>query len=161
MGRRNGFTLTEMMIVIAIMAVLSAIAIPQWNRYQQNADLKTAARAIAAEIADMKSRATTEQLAYTMTFNTAGNNYQIARQQNPGSITFDNIGSAIDISSSGSGRAVDMTGASFFGTPSNRLRFDARGTTNNGNVSLRNARNSTAVITVNITGRTHVTFSMQ
>jgi len=161
MGKRNGFTLVEMMIVIAIMGVLFAIAIPQWNRYEQNADLKTAARNIAADIADMRTRAITERLTYTMTFNTAGNNYQIARLQNPGSSTFNNVGDARNISNSGRGHAINMTGASFSGGPANRLRLDVRGTTNNGSISLENARNSTATITVNITGRTHVTFDLQ
>ena len=155
MGRRNGFTLVEMMIVIAIMGVLFAIAIPQWARYQQNADLRAAARTIAADIADIKTRTTTERWTYTMTFNTTGNNYQIAREQAPGSNTFDNVGDPKNICNPGSGSVISMTGANF------TLRFATRGTTNNGTITLQNARASTATITVNITGRTHVAFNMQ
>lgn len=32
-GRRGGFTLVELMIAVAVMAILAAIAIPQYNRY--------------------------------------------------------------------------------------------------------------------------------
>ena len=160
MGRRNGFTLIEMIIVIAIMGILFAIAIPQWGRYRQNADLKTAARNIAADIADIKAKATTERLTYTITFNTAGNDYQITREQSPGSGTFSNVGDAKGICDSGSGYAVNMTTASFAGSPANRLRFDVRGTTNNGSIFLQNALTSTAEITINITGRTYVTFNL-
>ena len=161
MGRRNGFTLVEMMIVIAIMGVLSAIAIPQWNRYRENADLRTAARNIVADIADIKARATSERLPYAITFNTTGNNYQIKRHTSHTDSTFIDVGDAKDIKSSGSGYSVNMTTASFFGSSSNTLRFDVRGTTNNGSISLQNARSSTANVVINITGKTNVTFNMQ
>jgi len=52
--RKKGFTLIELMVVIAIIAILAAIALTSYKAYQQKAKAKeliTIARACAQEIA--------------------------------------------------------------------------------------------------------------
>ena len=47
----KGFTLIEMMIVIAIIGILSAVSLYGWLGYQNNLNLRTAAGEVMADIA--------------------------------------------------------------------------------------------------------------
>lgn len=147
---RKGFSLIEMLIVMAIIGVLLSAAIPSWTKYRLNSDLRTAARGVASDFFNTKQRAIGETVEYRIIFNVNGNSYQI-RNMSSGEFKTKNLSEFAE--------GIEMTSAAFsFGNPI--IIFSARGIAENGSVILHNSKGSTATITVNITGRTHVTFSM-
>lgn len=57
MGKNEkGFTLVELLIVIAIIAILAAIAIPQFAQYRQKAAASTAAGALTQCLSDLNAK---------------------------------------------------------------------------------------------------------
>jgi prepilin-type N-terminal cleavage/methylation domain-containing protein len=46
-SRRAGFTVIEIMVVVAIIAVFAALAVPSWRQYQANLQLRAAARTVS------------------------------------------------------------------------------------------------------------------
>jgi prepilin-type N-terminal cleavage/methylation domain-containing protein len=148
-SNRRGFSLIEMMVVIAIVGVLLSVAIPSWTRYRQNADLKTAARGIAGDFFNMKQRAVGEAVRYRITFDEDNNRYQMINTSTHATTTR-------NLSEFGAG--ITITDVAFGG---DTIDFYPRGTAEAGHIDLQNSRGSTATITVNITGRTHVAFNME
>lgn len=55
--RSAGFTAIEIMIVVAIIGIFAALAIPSWRAYQANLQLKAAARTVANAFSYARSRA--------------------------------------------------------------------------------------------------------
>jgi prepilin-type N-terminal cleavage/methylation domain-containing protein len=140
----NGFSLVELMIVIAILAIVSSIGVFSYRKYVSSQNLRTVARGIEADIKKCKQDAVTQNGNITMTFSVAGNNYTIAGlTKSPTSFGSD-TGSGININ-------TDFT-----------LTCQPRGTFSptTGSITITNSIGSTGVITFNVTGRTYVTFTM-
>jgi Tfp pilus assembly protein FimT len=53
------------MIVIAITIIIATFAIPLWQNYAANTNLKTAAREVMADIFNVRQRAVAENIART------------------------------------------------------------------------------------------------
>ena len=68
---QKGFTLVEAILVLFIIIIVAAIAIPQFQKMAINANLKAAARDLMADFANLKHRAMSENMAYKITFNDA------------------------------------------------------------------------------------------
>jgi|GEM_PF-4130205 len=64
----RGFTLTELIVVVALIAVVSAIAIPAWRSMKRNSDLKSAAYEVMAGIQWAKSQAVKENTCIGISF---------------------------------------------------------------------------------------------
>jgi len=147
----TGFSLIELMIVIALISIMMAVAVPTWQKYTANTDLKTAAREVMADISDAKQQAVETNLdVFRLTFNVTGNYYALTRTD---------TGVALwtkSVALYGSGVVIDSV--NFGGSD---ISLNKRGTVSNGNLVLRNRLGSTAKITVNITGRTYVEYTMQ
>jgi prepilin-type N-terminal cleavage/methylation domain-containing protein len=151
MKRENrGFSLIELIIAMALVAIVAAIAVPQLQRYSTNADLKTAAREMSGDFSAAKQMAVANNLDYRIAIDVAGNSYTLLRADTAAVVWTKSPASY------GPGASIDST--TFGGAA---INFQRRGTASNGRIILRNARGSTATITTNITGRTYVQYAMQ
>ena len=148
----KGFTLVELMIVIAIIGILSAVSMYGWLGYQNNVNLKTAAGEVMADIASCKQRAVSEGINYCIQFTDGSPNYTI----NATSCIAPTQTQAKNLTSFGSGLTIRDTNFTL-----DRVSFIPRGTSSIGDINLSNSKNSTATITINITGRAYVKFTMR
>ena len=157
----KGFSLIEMMIVIGILAILVAIAAPQWNVYVRNNALKSAARDLAGDIQIIRQRAMAGSpspfvaLPYTLQF-LDGTRYTFTLPADlapfQAIITTKNIATFYpDI------KFLQIT------FPGNQIQFQARGTMALwGQVILTNDRGSQVTLkAIPPAGRINVTYNMQ
>jgi len=161
MKHRNGFTLVELMIVIFLIAFVSAIGGLALQNYTLNRNLRTAARDIASDFAIYKERAVSENITYQIAFNSpAAGSYTIQSVVNPGPV----VTNLTTKSPTSFGSGITIVSATFGPGASPTVIFNPRGTISPlggaDGVVLRNSRNSLATITVNLTGRTYVTFNI-
>jgi prepilin-type N-terminal cleavage/methylation domain-containing protein len=145
---QKGLTLVEAIIVIFIISIVAAIAIPQFQKMATNANLRAAARDLMADFSNLKQRAMAENMTYKITFNDAedANNYAIQLKE----------GATIQIKTPALFGAIRILRASF--GRGKTITFHTRGTASAGHVVLVDERNSTATITINFAGRPHVLF---
>ena len=155
---QKGFSLIELIIVIGIIAILSTFAVPAFLKYNANANLKSATGEITSDILRQKEKAISENRKQRIVFNiVAGPNDSYKLQERNAADTAYVDSQTKTLGSFGSN--IDITNAAFLHGAN--VYFQTRGTVDNGSLTLKNNRNSTATITVNITGRTYVQFSMQ
>jgi prepilin-type N-terminal cleavage/methylation domain-containing protein len=147
----SGFSLIELIIALALVAIVSAFGIPQFQRYAANDNLKTATREVTGDFFTVRQMAVGENLnVYDLTFNVGGNSYSLTRADTGVTLwtkSFDSFGSGCRLQS-----------VNFSGTT---VSFKSRGTVSIGNLILTNNRESTAKVTATLTGRTYVEFTMR
>ena len=150
MKSRKGFTLVELMITIALLAIVATIGGLNLHAYTLNRNLKSAAREIVSDFFVYRARAVSEGKTYRIAFDIDGNSYVIQ----PGSST------PVTRSPLAFGSDIRIIDANFGG--GNTVNFLARGTVSPfGHIKLENSRQSNATIKVNITGRTYVKFDIK
>src|SRR5450432_785020 len=101
-GRRNrsaAFTLVELVLVLAIIAVLGAMVAPRYGEAMNRYRVESAAKRIAADFAFAQSRARAASTSRTITFNAAGT-YQIPNEN--------------DLNTSATNYTVDLTTAPYY-----------------------------------------------
>ena len=161
----KGFSLIELFIVMAIAATLLSIAVPTFNKYRDNANLKEATREISGDIQLYKQSAVSENRGYRINFDAVANTYGIQIENPVGSGTYVNISTvkpgAQDTKNVGAGNAnIVIFGAPTF--PGGAITFNPRGTSGAGTLVLKHSiRLSTATITTSLMGRVRVTYDLK
>ncbi len=77
----NGFTLIEIMIVLALIAILSSIAMPSLRGFAASTRLKSTAHAIRDTLNFARDMAITERAAYLVVFDLTTNRYWLASNE--------------------------------------------------------------------------------
>jgi prepilin-type N-terminal cleavage/methylation domain-containing protein len=147
-----GFTLIELMLALLFFAIVTAIALPSFRGYIENTKLKAAARQIVSDMAEAQQRAKAENAQYRITLGLdPANTYTVDRVTAPAETQTKTLAEH---------GSIRITATTF---TASEVNFLARGilSEDNRTITLRNSRNSTAQITSNLAGRTHVQYTMQ
>lgn len=73
----KGLTLLELLVVVAIMAVISLIAMPSFFQLRQNAQYREAASGISSVLRDARSRAISQNVQHSVCFDVDKNRYTL------------------------------------------------------------------------------------
>lgn len=156
MKKQKGVTLIEALMVIIILMVVAAIAVPGFRKMAVNGNLKAAAKDIMSDVTRTREKAISENKTdLSIVFDQTHNNYTVPILYSGNLETKSPANVAKDVSIS----SIDFGGGS-------TLNFQTRGTIYpaspaNKALTLINGRGSTATITITTTGRIYVQYNFQ
>jgi prepilin-type N-terminal cleavage/methylation domain-containing protein len=151
---QKGFSLIELMIAVALLGIVAGMAVPAFQGWIQNQNLKSAAQDLLGDFQWVKQKTITENRQYRITFNIALNNYVL--EQDNGLGVFQVVRTKTPTFFSGDILITDVT---FGGNQS--VVFQPRGTMSLGHVSIGNGQVSTATITTTGSGRIHLKYDLK
>ncbi|MCX7994891.1 MAG: prepilin-type N-terminal cleavage/methylation domain-containing protein [candidate division WOR-3 bacterium] len=163
---KKGFTLVEMMVVIGIIGVIIALAVPNFAGMQRRARIKAAAQTLAQDLRQIRERALSKGIRHVITFDIPNRRYIVTYAQDTsivqknyllgqttgGNIIFGAIPGVTGRPPEGSLPAPGNGGIDF---PGNTLIIDARGGATKGVIYITDRRESYAV-GINTLGKVRV-----
>jgi len=141
--KARGFTLMELMIVIAIMAILAAIAAPNYTSFMAQRRLNGAARQIMSDLMHARMQAVNQNNEFKITF-VNSHEYQI--------LDDDNSNGSSDSGESVRTKSVQTDYSDVTLSSTANPVFNPRGTANGATITLSNSAGSKSV-SLAITGR--------
>lgn len=132
----NGFSTIELAVVLALMGIMSAIALPNWSSLLRSYDLNNSTRQIQSELHNIKSRAAAENTSFQLTYSQGAAVYTIQRDAK-----------AVVTKPLSEGTTITKSGT---------ISFSPRGTASANRVRLRDPHGACKQIVVSATGRVRV-----
>ncbi len=81
--RRRGFTLAELLLVMVILGMLTAIAAPRYSGFIARRHVEAAARRVAADLSLAQRRARSSSASQAVNFNVPGDFYELPGVSDP------------------------------------------------------------------------------
>jgi type II secretion system protein H len=147
MKKKGGFSLFELLVVIAVIAVVSAIVTPNIISWRSNAKLRGAAGNLKGDLEMSKARAVRERTPVTVTF--TATNYQVSYTDKDGNAR------TLRNRQLPAGVRLDLDGTGF-GWMGDQTRFNGRGIPVAGSAVLVNTKGDQKNIIVSALGRIRV-----
>jgi prepilin-type N-terminal cleavage/methylation domain-containing protein len=160
MKKQDGFTMYELLTVIAILAVLASLAIPNMISWRTEAKLRGASNNLRADLQMARLRALREKAIVAVIFTADGYSIFLDNGVNSGDWNLDVDETLVKYQQLPTG--VTITLPTSFSSPNNRTRFNGRGFPDQatltgggltGTVTLQNSRGSQMQLTMNRLGR--------
>jgi prepilin-type N-terminal cleavage/methylation domain-containing protein len=157
MRKDSGLTLIEVMVVIGIIAILAALAVPNFNNWIPKRRLSAASQDILSAMQYARSMALKDNASVGLLFDDVNDMYSVFVDNGAGA----NAGNAIQDGDEPTERSGQMpAGIDLVNTTltDDKVFFDSRGLLNNagGIVNLRNTLNETKAIEIIRTGNSRI-----
>ncbi|HEY7322653.1 MAG TPA: GspH/FimT family pseudopilin [Candidatus Binatia bacterium] len=132
----SGYSLIELVVTLALAAILAAIALPSWNQLLPAYQLDSSVRQFQSELHNIKMRAATENVAFQLVYANGATGYTIQR------------GSAL--------LTTKPLPAGVVVTNGGTIAFSPRGTASANRIRLRSANGMCKQVVVSATGRIRI-----
>src|SRR3989304_7528689 len=147
----NGYTFLEVIVVLAIIGILSALAVPGLSAFTDRLRIETTARTISTDLREVKMKSVLDRSDYTVLFDPGNSLYELPERQSnlPHGVRF-GFGEGVLGPPGNPTSSPDEDGVTF---TSNKAAFYSRGSNSMGTIYITDNYNVTMAISVNVTGR--------